>query len=172
VAEVVQTKRRLAGMGANRLWAIVKAVAPTILLFLIVGPPIGYFAVMLPIALTAIDGTFGIIEGLIATLVYLPLGGVVAYMLGYLPAAVTGLAVALIDLMTNLGSYRTAAATALGASVTVALLCVSTGVEIGFVSGSSVWALAAAVGAIAAGVCAMIAPRRAIQHRSLDGLGE
>jgi hypothetical protein len=172
VAEVVQTRRWTAGNGTLRLWAILKAVAPTTLIFLIVGPPIGYFAVMLPIALTAIDGPFGIVQGLTAAFVFLPVGGVVAYMLGFMPAAVTGLAVALVDLVTDLGSYRTPLATALGASITVALLYGSAGVDLGSDSGGPAWALAAAVGAIAAGVCAMIGPRRAAEYRSLDGLGE
>jgi hypothetical protein len=155
-----------------RLWAIVKAVAPTTLVFLILGPPIGYFAVMLPIALTAIEGPLGILQGLTAAVVFLPMGGAVAYMLGLLPAAVTGLAVALVDLVTDLGSYRTPAATVLGATVTVVLLYGSAGVDLGSDSGGPAWALAAAIGAMAAGVCAMIAPRRAPTYRSLDGLSE
>ena len=170
--EVVQTRRWTAGTGTLRLWAILKAVAPTTLVFLILGPPIGYFAVMLPIASTAIDGPFGIVEGLTAAVVFLPVGGLVAYMLGFMPAAVTGLAVALVDLVTDLGSYRTPVAMLMGAGVTLALLYGAAGTEFGSASGPPGSALAAAVGAIAAGVCAMITPRRAAEYRSLDGLSE
>jgi hypothetical protein len=144
------------------VWALVKAVVPTTLIFLAVGPVIGYFAIMLPIAMTATGGLLGPLEGLVSTLGLLPLGALFAYMIGYGPALVTGVAVALADCVVDLGSYRTAVAIVLGAGVTLALFL---GVSelpdrprVEVLDGAA--AVAGAVGAIAAGVSAMIAPRR------------
>jgi len=147
----------------QRLWALVKAVVPTILIFLAVGPVVGYFAIMLPIALTAIEGPLGPLEGLLSMLGLLPLGALFAYMIGYGPALATGVAVALADCVVDLGSYRTPTAIVLGAGMTLALFL---GVSelpdrprVEALDGAA--SVAAAIGALAAGVCAMIAPRRA-----------
>jgi uncharacterized membrane protein YccC len=136
-------------------------MAPTVLIFLVAGPPVGYFAIMLPIGMTAIDGPFGFVEGLIGALALLPVGGLFAYMLGYLPALVTGLAVAAADCIVDFGAYRTPFAILAGCCVTLLLLLNVSDVENPMDFG--LWrfpAVAGAVGAIAAGVCAMIAPRR------------
>ncbi len=139
-----------------------KAMVPTVLIFLAVGPVVGYFAIMLPIALTAIEGPLGPLEGFLSTLALLPLGALFAYMLGYAPALLTGAAVAVVDCLVDLGTYRTPAAIVLGAGVTLALfLNVSDLPErpsIQMQDGAA--AVAAAVGAFAAGVSAMLAQRR------------
>lgn len=144
------------------LWAVVKAIVPTIFIFLAVGPVVGYFAIMLPVAMTAIEGPLGPLEGLVSTLGLLPLGALFAYMIGYGPALVTGVAVALADCVVDLGSYRTAAAIVLGAGVTLALfLGVSEFPDrprVEALDGAA--SVAAAIGALAAGVSAMIARRR------------
>ncbi|OYW52605.1 MAG: hypothetical protein B7Y80_16245 [Hyphomicrobium sp. 32-62-53] len=147
----------------RRVWALVKAVVPTILIFLAVGPVIGYFAIMLPIAMTATGGPLGPLEGLVSTLGLLPLGALFAYMIGYGPALVTGAAVALADCVVDLGSYRTPAAIVLGAGVTLVLFLGISELpdrpRVEALDGAA--SVAAAIGAMAAGVCAMIAPRRA-----------
>lgn len=149
------------GIWARRLWALMTAMVPTILIFLVVGPLVGYFAIITPVALTAVEGPFGPLEGMISALALLPFGGLFAYMLGYVPAVVTGFAVALVDCITDLGSYRTPAAIVLGASVTLILLF---SIGVGDASAGEMvegfGAVAGSVGAIAGGVCAMIAPRR------------
>jgi hypothetical protein len=136
-------------------------MVPTVLIFLVAGPLVGYFAVMLPIALTAIDGPFGFLEGLVGALAMLPFGALFAYMLGYLPALLTGLAVAAADCVVDLGTYRTPVAILAGSGVTLVLLLnvadAENSIETGLLPFGGV---AAAVGAIASGVCAMIAPRR------------
>lgn len=152
---------RAGSTAGERVWAHVKAMAPTILVFLVVGPLVGYFAIMLPIGMTAIDGPFGFIDGVIGALALLPVGGLFAYMLGYLPALVTGLVVAVADCIVDFGAYRTPAAIMAGCFVTLLLLLNVSDAETTMDLG--LWrfpAAAAAVGAIAAGVCAMIAPRR------------
>ncbi len=147
----------------QRLLALTKAVVPTILIFLAVGPVIGYFAIMLPIALTAVEGPLGPLKGLVSMLGLLPLGALFAYMIGYAPALVTGVMVALADCFVDMGSYRTPAAIVLGASVSLALfLSVSELPDrprVEALDGAA--SVAAAIGALAAGVSAMIAPRRA-----------
>jgi len=156
----VEAAERPDGTG-SRVWAHIKAMAPTVLIFLVVGPLVGYFAVILPISLTAIDEPFGFVQGLIAALALLPAGGLFAYMLGYLPALLTGLAVAAADCIVDLGAYRTPVAIMAGCCVTLLLLLNVSDVENPMDLG--LWrfpAAAGAVGAIAAGVCAMIAPRR------------
>ena len=153
---------------ARRLWALVKAVAPTVLIFLAAGPVVGYFAIVLPVALTANDGPLGPIEGGLSALALLPLGALFAYMIGYGPALITGGVVAVVDCLADLGEYRTPVAIIVGAGVTVALfLGVSDLPErrnVQMVDGAA--AVAAAVGAMAAGVSAMIAPRRVPLWRS------
>lgn len=147
----------------QRVWALAKAVGPTILIFLAVGPVVGYFAIMLPIAMTATEGPLGPLEGLVSTLGLLPLGALFAYMIAYGPALVTGVAVALADCFVDLGTFRTPAAIVLGAGVTLALfLGVSEFPDrprVEALDGAA--SVAAAIGAIAGGVCAMVAPRRA-----------
>jgi hypothetical protein len=161
VAEDEKTDHRRNWTMGARIWALIKAMVPTVLVFLVVGPLVGYFAVMLPIALTAIDGPFGFLEGLLGAFAMLPVGALFAYMLGYLPALLTGLAVATADCVIDLGAYRTPVAIMAGSCVTLLLLLNVADVEnpletvmLGF------GGAAGAVGAIAAGVCAMIAPRR------------
>lgn len=146
----------------RRMWALAKAVVPTILIFLAVGPVVGYFAIMLPIAMTATGGPLGPVEGILSALALLPVGSLFAYMLGYLPALTTGLVVALADCVADLGTYRTPFAIVMGATITVALLYGVSGMEnqaepVGYWGAGLV---AAAIGALAAGVSAMIAPRR------------
>jgi lysozyme family protein len=92
----------------------------------------------------------------------LPFGGLFAYMLGYLPALATGFAVAATDCVADLGQFRTPFAIVIGAAITVSLLYGVSGMEnqaepVGYAGAGAV---AAAVVAIAGGVCAMIAPRR------------
>lgn len=146
----------------QRLVALSKAVVPTILIFLVTGPVVGYFAIMLPVAMTATEGPLGPFEGFLSTLAFLPLGALFAYMLGYAPALATGAAVAAVDCLVDLGTYRTAVAIIIGAGVTLALFYwasdLSERPRVDMVGGAS--AVAASVGAFAAGVCAMIAPRR------------
>jgi hypothetical protein len=144
------------------LWTLLKAVLPTILVFLLVGPLAGYFAIILPIALTAVPGLDGMLQGVAGAIALLPFGALFAYALGYLPALVTGIAVAAMDCVADLGEYRTAAAIVAGAGITLLMLAGAVGLEVPenaeidlrFAAG------AGAAGAIAAGVCAMIAPRR------------
>lgn len=146
----------------QRLWALAKAIVPTVLIFLAIGPVVGYFAIVLPVAVTANDGPLGPIEGVLSALALLPLGALFAYMIGYGPALATGVAVALADCLVDLGSYRTPAAIVLGAGVTLALfLGVSEFPDrprVEALDGAA--SVAAAVGAMAAGVSALIAPRR------------
>lgn len=163
----VRAADRTGSMAGGRVWAHIKAMAPTVLIFLVAGPLIGYFAVMLPIGMTAVDGPFGFLDGLIGALALLPVGGLFAYMLGYLPALMTGLVVAAADCLIDLGAYRTPLAIVAGCWVTLLLLLnvsdAETTIDLGL------WrfpAAAGAVGAIAAGVCAMIAPRRVPSHPS------
>ena len=161
MAEDVKTGQRRNWSTGGRAWAPIKAMAPTVVIFLLAGPLVGYFAVMLPIAVTAIDGPFGVVEGVVGALAFLPLGGMFAYMLGYLPALLTGLAVAAADCVVDLGAYRTPVAIMAGSCVTLLLLVnvsdVENPIEMGLLGFGGA---AGAVGAIAAGVCAMIAPRR------------
>lgn len=157
-----QSGGRARATWGQRLLALAKAVVPTVLIFLAVGPVVGYFAIMLPVAMTAIEGPLGPIEGFLSTIALLPLGGLFAYMLGYAPALMTGAAVAVVDCVVDLGSYRTPAAIVLGAGVTLALFL---GVSelpdrprVESLDGAA--SVAASIGAIAAGVSAMIARRR------------
>lgn len=162
MAEAGQFEKPARGTWSRHLWALAKAMVPTVFIFLAVGPVVGYFAIMLPVAMTAIEGPLGPIEGFLSALAFLPLGSLFAYMLGYMPALLTGAAVAVVDCLVDLGAYRTPVAIVLGAGVTIALfLNVSDLPErpsVQMIDGAG--AVAAAVGALAAGVCAMIAPRR------------
>jgi hypothetical protein len=161
VAEDVKTGDQRSWTMGGRIWAHIKAMVPTVLIFLIAGPLVGYFAVMLPIAVTAIDGPLGILEGLLGALAMLPVGALFAYMLGYFPALLTGLAVAAADCVIDLGAYRTPVAILAGGCVTLLLLLNVSDAENPLETGLLGFGGAAgAVGAIAAGVCAMIAPRR------------
>jgi hypothetical protein len=113
---------------------------------------------MLPIAVTAVDERYGAIQGVVAAIAFLPFGGLFAYAMGYVPALLAGIFVAVLDCVADLGDYRTPAAMAAGSGITLLLLLTVVGTqsapELGFA------AIGGAVGAIAAGVCAMIAPRR------------
>jgi hypothetical protein len=161
VAEDVKTGHRRSWTMGGRIWVHIKAMVPTVLIFLVAGPLVGYFAVMLPIAVTAIDGPFGVLQGLMGAFAMLPVGALFAYMLGYLPALLTGLAVAAADCVIDLGAYRTPVAILAGSCVTLLLLLNVSDVENPLEKGLLGFGGAAgAVGAIAAGVCAMIAPRR------------
>lgn len=152
----------------QRLWALAKTIVPTVLIFLAIGPVVGYFAIVLPVAVTANDGPLGPIEGVLSALALLPLGALFAYMIGYGPALITGGVVAVVDCLADLGEYRTPVAIVLGAGVTLALFL---GVSelpdrprVEALDGAA--SVAAAVGAMAAGVSAMIAPRRVPSWRS------
>jgi hypothetical protein len=140
-----------------------KAVLVTVAIFMLVGPVVGYFALMLPIGGTSIEGIAGFFQGLLGVFALMPIGIPVAYMIAYVPAGLTGLAVAILDLFVDLGGYRIAVAILLGAGITLALLHEVSGEDIltGLSGGmSSAGALAAATGGIAAAVCALLAPRR------------
>jgi hypothetical protein len=176
VAEDETTDHRRNWTMGGRVWAHIKAMVPTVLIFLVAGPLVGYFAIMLPIAVTAIDGPFGVLEGLLGAIAMLPFGALFAYMLGYLPALLTGLAVAAADCVIDLGAYRTPMAIVAGSCVTLLLLLNVSDVENPLATGvSGFGSAAAAVGAIAAGVCAMIAPRRvpvrSLAHTRQAGVG-
>ncbi len=146
----------------QRLWALVKAIVPTVLIFLVIGPVVGYFAIILPVAVTANDGPLGPIEGVLSALALLPLGALFGYMIGYGPAIITGTVVAVLDCLADLGEYRTPVAIAVGAGVTVALFYGVSDLpdrqSVETVHGAA--AVAAAIGAMAAGVSAMVARRR------------
>jgi hypothetical protein len=151
-----------------------KAVLPTMLVFLIAGPIAGFVAIFLPVSLTAVPGPLGPIRGLLGMVAMMPIGLPVAYALGYAPALLTGAAVAIMDCVVDPGSYRSVAAILLGALITVGLLHWATGFDLGgnaheFLPGSAV---AAAVGAIAAGVCAWLAPPRVASTPRLDAASE
>lgn len=145
-----------------RVLELGKAMLPTVLIFLVVGPLAGYFAFMLPLALTAIGEPHGVLLGLLGMLTMLPFGGLFAYALGWMPALATGLVIATIDCVADLDEFRTPAAIATGAAITVALLLAAVGLEepVMFHGYAGAAAIAGSVGAIAAGMCAMIARRR------------
>lgn len=158
---------------ASRLWSIVRAVVPTVLVFLVAGPIAGFIAIFLPISLTAIPGPFGTVQGLLGMVAMMPIGIPMAYMMGYVPAVATGAAVAALDCVIDFGAYRVPVAIVLGCSITVLLLYRLIESDIAMDDGqySTALAVAGAVGAIAAGVCALIAPRRFPSPR-LDAGGE
>jgi hypothetical protein len=140
-----------------------KALLVTVGTFVVVGPVVGYFALMLPVGATTIGGVEGVFRGLLGVFALMPIGIPVAYMIAYVPAGLTGLGVAVLDLFVDLGAYRIAAAILLGAGITLALLneVSAQDIETGLPGGiSSFGALAAATGGIAAAVCALLAPRR------------
>lgn len=149
---------------ARRVWAVLKSVLLTVLIFTLIGPAVGYFAVLAPVAGSALPGPEGIVTGLLGVVALMPAGIPFAYLIGYLPAALTGLALALVDLLVDLQTFRIPAAIALGALVTVALLHATvgrdeTGANLGYLPFAAV---AGATGAIAAAVCALLAPRRGL----------
>lgn len=149
---------------AECVWALLKSVLPTVVIFMLAGPVAGYFVVLVPLVGSELPDAATILAGLIGIVALMPAGLPFAYLLGYLPAALTGLAVALVDLLVDLRTFRTPAAIALGGLVTVGLLHASvgrdeTGTSLGYVQFA---ALAGAIGAIAAAVCALLAPRRGL----------
>jgi hypothetical protein len=150
---------------ARRSWlAAAKAVLATVAIFTLVGPVVGYFALMLPVGATSIGGVEGVFQGLLAVVVMMPFGVPFAYFVAYLPAALTGLALAMLDLVVDLRTYRIAVAILLGAGITLALVhrVSGEGTEFGSFDGIVPFAaVAAATGGIAAAVCALLAPRRA-----------
>jgi hypothetical protein len=147
---------------ALRLWSLVRAVLPTVLVFLVVGPVAGFFAIFLPISLTAIPGPLGAIQGLMGIVAMMPVGIPMAYVMGYVPAVLTGAAVAALDCVTDLQSYRVPVAIVLGGAITVLLLYRLIAADGMANDGqySTALAVAGAVGAIAAGVSGLLAPRR------------
>jgi hypothetical protein len=171
VAETLQSEAGTILSLWQRGWAVAKAILPTMLIFLIVGPLAGYFAIMVPIALTAIEGANGLVEGVLGVIALLPLGGLFAYMLGYVPALVTGLAVAVADCLFDLGQYRTPVAILMGAFITLALFQSAAGLDDPPANAESFGFIAGATGAFAAGICAMVAPRRVPQFMSRQTMG-
>ncbi|MGE5266825.1 MAG: hypothetical protein ACM3L9_05595 [Deltaproteobacteria bacterium] len=147
---------------ALRLWSFVRAVLPTVLVFLVVGPVAGFVAIFLPISLTAIPGPVGALQGLLAIVAMMPVGIPIAYAMGYVPAVLTGATVAALDCVVDLRSYRVPVAIVLGGSITVLLLYRVIAADGMANDGqySTALAVAGAVGAIAAGVSALLAPRR------------
>jgi hypothetical protein len=171
VAETLQSEAGLTLSLWQRVWALAKAMLPTVLIFLIVGPLVGYFAIMLPFALTAIEGPNSLIEGVLGVFALLPLGGLFAYMLGYVPALVTGTVVAVADCLLDFGQYRTPVVILMGAFITLALFHSLAGLDDPPTSADSFGLIAGATGAFAAGICAMVAPRRVPQFRSRQTMG-
>lgn len=147
---------------ALRLWSLIRAVLPTILVFLVVGPIAGYFAILLPISLTAVPGTLGTVQGLLGMVAMMPIGIPMAYVMGYVPAVVTGSVVAALDCIVDWRGYRVPVAIVLGCSITVLLLYQLIESDIAMDDGqySTALVVAGATGAIAAGVSAILAPRR------------
>jgi hypothetical protein len=145
-------------MSGPRLTALATAVAPTVLVFLMVGPLAGYFAFMAPSEwLAQPDGFLRRFAGLI------PISITFAYFVGSGPALLTGLAVAAADLTTDLKGYRPFVASAVGAAIT---LIVFRNEIAGEADGALKYGGLALAGAVAAAICAMLAPRRVLLDRA------
>jgi hypothetical protein len=132
--------------------ALATAVAPTVLVFLMVGPLAGYFVFMAPSEwLAQPDGFLRRFAGLV------PIGIAFAYFVGSGPALLTGLAVAAADLTTDLRRYRPIVASAVGGAITLVVFSneIARSAE-----GVLKYGGLALAGAVAAGICAMLAPRR------------